>query len=57
MKEKVSQKQQEVKQEREEELARKRILFLTALQEQNDMRSANEIDMFMKVLQFNMDSR
>ena len=41
--------------EREEELARREFI-LTALQEQNDMRSANEMDMFMKVLQINTDA-
>ena len=41
--------------ERDEELARREFI-LTALQEQNDMRSANEMDMFMKVLQINTDA-
>ena len=41
--------------EREEERA-KREYVLSALQEQRDMRDANEFDLFMKVLQFNMDS-
>ncbi len=42
-------------QEREEERA-KREYVLGALQEQRDMRDSNEFDLFMKVLQFNMDS-
>ena len=42
-------------QEREDERA-KREYVLGALQEQRDMRDSNEFDLFMKVLQFNMDS-
>ena len=34
----------------------KREYVLGALQEQRDMRDSNEFDLFMKVLQFNMDS-
>ena len=44
-----------LQQEREDERA-KREYVLKALQEQRDMRDANEFDLFMKVLQFNMDS-
>ena len=44
-----------LEQEREDERA-KREYVLKALQEQRDMRDANEFDLFMKVLQFNMDS-
>jgi hypothetical protein len=42
-------------QEREDERS-KREYVLGALQEQRDMRDSNEFDLFMKVLQFNMDS-
>ena len=42
-------------QEREDERA-KREYVLGALQEQRDLRDSNEFDLFMKVLQFNMDS-
>ena len=42
-------------QEREDERA-KREYVLGALKEQRDMRDSNEFDLFMKVLQFNMDS-
>ena len=42
-------------QETEEERARREYI-LKAMQEQNDMRSANEFEMFMKVLQINTDS-
>ena len=44
-----------LQQEREDERA-KREYVLKALQEQRDMRDSNEFDLFMKVLQFNMDS-
>ena len=50
-------KSKAVRAERESEDERaKREYILKALQEQNDMRSANEFDMFMKVLQINTDS-
>ena len=42
-------------QESEEDRARREYI-LKAMQEQNDMRSANEFEMFMKVLQINTDS-
>jgi len=42
-------------QEREDERS-KREYVLNALKEQRDMRDSNEFDLFMKVLQFNMDS-
>ena len=42
-------------QESEEDRARREYI-LKAMQEQNDMRSANEFEMFMKVLQINTDA-
>lgn len=44
-----------LEQEREDERS-KREYVLNALKEQRDMRDSNEFDLFMKVLQFNMDS-
>ena len=44
-----------LEQESEEDRARREYI-LKAMQEQNDMRSANEFEMFMKVLQINTDS-
>jgi len=56
----INEKKREAKaarqeQESEDERARREYI-LKALQEQNDMRSANEFDMFMKVLQINTDA-
>ena len=54
--ERKRQQKAQLRQEEKEDEVAKRQYILTALKEQQDLRNAQEYDLFMKVLQFNMDS-
>ena len=54
--ERKRQQKAQLRQEEKEDEVAKRQYILSALKEQQDLRNAQEYDLFMKVLQFNMDS-
>ena len=54
--ERKRQQKAQLRQEEKEDEVAKRQYILTALKEQQDLRNAQEYDLFMKVLQLNMDS-
>ena len=54
--ERKRQQKAQLRQEEKEDEVAKRQYILSALKEQQDLRDSQEYDLFMKVLQFNMDS-